>query len=102
MKDKTFRRVFTRNGKLLTKGDLLIRPQLAKTLQLIARAGSAEPFYNGPMSKALVKEVRAAGGVLTLMNLKNYKVKFRPKKNIPLPSCWSIDQYFLIMRHLIG
>ncbi|KAL9980030.1 hypothetical protein ACROYT_G008566 [Oculina patagonica] len=78
MKDKTFRRDFTRNGKLLTKGDLLKRPQLAKTLQLIARSGSAEPFYNGPMSKTLVKEVRAAGGVLTLKDLKNYQVKFRP------------------------
>ncbi|KAJ7387654.1 hypothetical protein OS493_000991 [Desmophyllum pertusum] len=30
------------------------------------------------MSEALVKEVRAAGGVLTLKDLKNYKVKFRP------------------------
>lgn len=30
------------------------------------------------MSKALVKEVRAAGGVMTLNDLKNYKVKFRP------------------------
>lgn len=74
----TCRRDFTRNGKLLTKGDLLKRPQLAKTLQLIARAGSAEPFYNGPMSKTLIKEIRAAGGVLTLKDLKNYKVKFRP------------------------
>lgn len=78
MKDKTFRRVFAKNGKLLRKGDLLKRPQLAKTLQLIARAGSAEPFYNGPMSKSIVKEVRAAGGVLTLKDLKNYKVEFRP------------------------
>lgn len=51
---------------------------MAKTLQLIARAGSAEPFYNGPMSKSIVKEVRAAGGVLTLKDLKNYKVEFRP------------------------
>ncbi|PFX13221.1 Gamma-glutamyltranspeptidase 1 [Stylophora pistillata] len=78
MKDKTFRRVFTKNGKLLRKGDLLKRPQLAKTLQLIARAGSAEPFYNGPMSKSIIKEVRNAGGVLTLKDLKNYKVEFRP------------------------
>lgn len=54
------------------------RPQLAKTLQLIARAGSAEPFYSGAMSNTLVKEVRAAGGILTLNDLKNYKVKFRP------------------------
>ena len=30
------------------------------------------------MSKTLVKEVRAAGGVLTMNDLKNYKVKFRP------------------------
>lgn len=30
------------------------------------------------MSKALVKEVQAAGGVMTLDDLKNYKVKFRP------------------------
>ncbi|CAH3149698.1 unnamed protein product [Porites lobata] len=78
LKDKTFRRVFTRNGKLLKKGDLLRRPQLAKTLQFIARAGSAEPFYNGKMSKSLVKEVQEAGGVMNLNDLKNYRVKFRP------------------------
>ncbi|XP_068678858.1 glutathione hydrolase 1 proenzyme-like [Montipora capricornis] len=78
LKDKTFRRVFTRNGKLLKKGDRLRRPQLAKTLQLIAEAGSAEPFYNGPMSKVLVKEVQAAGGILTLNDLKNYNAVFRP------------------------
>lgn len=76
--DQTRRRDFTRNGKLLTKGDLLKRPQLAKTLQLIARSGSAKPFYNGPLSKTLVKEVRAAGGILTLKDLKNYRAKFRP------------------------
>lgn len=62
----------------MKRGDLLKRPQLAKTLQLIARAGSAEPFYSGAMSKTLVKEVRAAGGILTFNDLKNYKVKFRP------------------------
>lgn len=72
------RRVFTRNGKLLKKGDLLRRPQLAKTLQFIARAGSAEPFYNGKMSKTLVKEVQEAEGVMNLNDLKNYRVKFRP------------------------
>ncbi|XP_074635710.1 glutathione hydrolase 1 proenzyme-like [Acropora palmata] len=78
MKDTTFRRVFTRNGKLLRKGDRLRRPHLAKTLQFIARAGSAEPFYNGPMSKAIVKEVKAAGGMLTLDDLKNYDAVSRP------------------------
>ena len=51
---------------------------MAKTLQLIAEAGSAEPFYNGPMSKVLVKEVQAAGGILTLNDLKNYNAVFRP------------------------
>lgn len=72
------RRVFTRNGKLLRKGDRLRRPHLAKTLQFIARAGSAEPFYNGPMSEAIVKEVQAAGGMLTLDDLKNYEAVSRP------------------------
>ena len=70
--------MFTRNGKLLKKGDRLTRPQLAKTLQYIARAGSAEPFYNGKMSKAVIREVQETGGVMTLDDLKNYKVKFRP------------------------
>ena len=51
---------------------------MAKTLQLIAQAGNAEPFYKGPMSKVLVKEVQAAGGILTLDDLKNYNAVFRP------------------------
>ena len=70
--------MFTRHGKLLKTGDYLRRPQLAKTLERIARAGNTEPFYNGPMSKVLVKDVKEAGGLLTLNDLKNYKVKFRP------------------------
>ena len=71
------RDLFKPRGKLLKKGDLLRRPHLAKVLQLIANNGSAEPFYNGPMSKVLVNDVKAAGGIMTLDDLRNYKVNFK-------------------------
>ena len=74
----SYRKLFAPHGKLLKKGDILKRPQLAKTLSVIARNGSAAPFYDGPMSKTFVNDVRAKKGVITLNDLKNYRVKIKP------------------------
>jgi gamma-glutamyltranspeptidase len=45
---------------------------------MIALAGNANVFYNGKLSTTIVHDVKAAGGVLSLSDLKHYKVKIRP------------------------
>ena len=84
------RKLFAPKGKQLKKGDFLRRPQLAKTLSVIARNGSADPFYDGPMSKVFIHDVRAKGGIITLNDLKNYQVKIKPAVQTRL------DRYTLI------
>ncbi|KKI91293.1 gamma-glutamyltranspeptidase [Bacillus sp. SA1-12] len=68
--------VFVPNGKPLKEGDILIQPDLAKTLKLIQQQGS-QAFYTGEIGKALVKEVQKRGGTMTTEDLENYKVKER-------------------------
>ncbi len=58
------------------KGDILKQPALAKTLEKIAREGS-RGFYEGEVARAMVKKIRSAGGIMSLEDLKNYRVKFR-------------------------
>ncbi len=57
-------------------GELLRQPALAKTLGEIAKKG-ARGFYEGWVAKALVDEQKKLGGLLTLQDLQNYKVKWR-------------------------
>ncbi|MBI5863946.1 MAG: gamma-glutamyltransferase [Planctomycetes bacterium] len=52
------------------------RPDLAKTLDIIA-AGGPEAFYEGPIAAAIVEAVRAAGGELTHEDLRGYRVRER-------------------------
>jgi len=58
------------------KGDRLIQPELAKTLQIIADKGP-KGFYEGEVAEALVDKVNKSGGIINLDDLKNYKAKFR-------------------------
>ncbi|WP_394392484.1 gamma-glutamyltransferase [Shewanella woodyi] len=54
-------------------GDLLKQPELAHSLSLIAQKGS-EGFYQGETAEKLVAAIQDAGGIMTLDDLKNYKV----------------------------
>ncbi len=63
--------IFTHGGKPLRAGDRLRQPQLAATLQQIARNGT-DAFYRGPIAKALVAASAAHGGLLTLDDLAQY------------------------------
>jgi len=49
------------------------QPELADTLETLGRAGHAG-FYRGPVAKALVDGVRAAGGIWTAQDLERYRV----------------------------
>jgi gamma-glutamyltranspeptidase / glutathione hydrolase len=59
-------------GPALGPGDTLVQTDLAATLQTIAQKG-ARAFYEGPVADKLAAAVRAAGGVMTADDLKNYR-----------------------------
>ncbi|KAI4291953.1 gamma-glutamyltranspeptidase / glutathione hydrolase / leukotriene-C4 hydrolase [Pancytospora philotis] len=75
MGDEGFQQIFVRNGELIAAGDLVVRANLARTLEQV----SADPlsFYSGSIAKALVAAVRARGGVLSESDLAEYSVKKR-------------------------
>lgn len=76
-------------------GDLLIQKELAETLKLIQKLG-AKGFYEGKTADLLVAEMKKGNGIITLEDLKKYKVverkalEFDYKGNnvvtMPLPS----------------
>ncbi|XP_078523897.1 glutathione hydrolase 1 proenzyme isoform X2 [Lissotriton helveticus] len=60
--------------KVLTEGEIIKFPQLAKTLETIATEG-AEAFYTGSLAAQVVKDIKDAGGIITDEDLRNYKVE---------------------------
>ncbi|XP_010688393.2 glutathione hydrolase 3 isoform X1 [Beta vulgaris subsp. vulgaris] len=72
--DPGLREVFAPNGRLLQTGDICYNVKLADSLQAIAEHGP-QAFYNGMVGEKLVRDVREAGGILTMEDLRNYKVK---------------------------
>ncbi len=59
------------DGSALGAGDPLVQTDLAATLQAIAQEGP-RAFYEGPVAEKLSAAIRAAGGVMTTDDLKNY------------------------------
>jgi gamma-glutamyltranspeptidase/glutathione hydrolase len=70
------RQVFLRNGKPPLEGDLFRQPELARTLELLARDGF-DGFYRGQTARLLLAGVKAAGGQWTAAELAGYTVKER-------------------------
>jgi gamma-glutamyltranspeptidase/glutathione hydrolase len=68
------RQIFAPGGKLLQAGDVVRMPQQAATLRAIAAHGSAG-FYDGAVAADLVATVQAAGGRLSLADLRDYRVR---------------------------
>lgn len=64
---------FMPGGKLPTEGTLIRQPDLAATLELIARDRRAG-FYEGATAERLVAAVRAAGGIWTAEDLSRYRI----------------------------
>lgn len=57
-------------------GDTFIQKDLANSLKLIAEKGM-DGFYKGPTAKAIADSVTAAGGLMTVEDLANYKAIVR-------------------------
>ncbi len=68
---------FLLDGEVPPLGHVIRQPGLAGTLERIANEG-ADGFYRGPVADALVRGVRAEGGIWTLEDLAAYTVKERP------------------------
>ena len=64
---------FLLNGEAPPVGALLRQPELAATLETLAREGHAG-FYAGALADRLVQGVRAAGGIWSLRDLADYRV----------------------------
>ena len=59
------------DGTALKAGDRLVQPQLAKTLELIAKGG-IKAFYDGPIAAEIVAASKAGGGLLTMRDFAEY------------------------------
>ncbi|MGB2984603.1 MAG: gamma-glutamyltransferase [Phycisphaerae bacterium] len=62
-----------REGRLPSVGERLVQPELARLLEGIADSGP-DVFYRGPVAKAIVREMKERGGIITEKDLADYKV----------------------------
>jgi gamma-glutamyltranspeptidase/glutathione hydrolase len=63
---------FTRHGKPYEPGDTLQQPDLARTLERIAKDGPAG-FYGGETARLIEREMQANGGLMTRADLQGYQ-----------------------------
>ena len=75
--DSESRRIFQRDGKFFEPGETLAQPELAATLERIARLGSKD-FYEGETARRLAAAMGSHGGLITEQDLKNYTAVERP------------------------
>ena len=69
-------RVFLNDGKMYRAGETLRQPELAATLERIAKNGPEE-FYRGETAQMLARDMNAMGGLITLDDLAHYQPKVR-------------------------
>ncbi|MFT5422287.1 MAG: gamma-glutamyltranspeptidase/glutathione hydrolase [Phycisphaerales bacterium] len=67
---------FCREGNVAV-GDRIENPEQARALELIAGKG-ADVFYRGEIAEAIVRAVQEDGGVMTALDLANYKPRETP------------------------
>jgi gamma-glutamyltranspeptidase/glutathione hydrolase len=68
--------IFLRDGRLPATNALIRQPDLAWTLKQMAAHGR-DGFYQGAVAEKLVAGTRAAGGIWSIDDLKNYQLAFR-------------------------
>jgi gamma-glutamyltranspeptidase/glutathione hydrolase len=69
------KRIFQRDGKYYLPGEILKQPELARTLERIAK--NPDDFYQGAMARELAAAVAKGGGLITADDLAQYEVKER-------------------------
>jgi gamma-glutamyltranspeptidase/glutathione hydrolase len=71
----TTMKVFQPHGRLPTRGEIFLQPDLARTLRDIARNG-ADVFYSGPIASRIAQFYQANGGLLGADDLAEYQAKW--------------------------
>ena len=69
------KRIFQRNGNYYQPGELFKQPELARTLERIAK--NPDEFYHGAMARELAAAIHKGGGLITTADLAAYEVKER-------------------------
>lgn len=65
---------FHADGSLRDVGDTLKNPDMAGTLERIARSGGSDIFYHGEIAGQIAADFSANGGLLTVEDLAGYKL----------------------------
>ena len=63
-------------GTYLTEGDLLVRDDLVRALEVLETHG-VHPFYAGEVAQAIAQAAQAQGGILTVDDLAAYRLERR-------------------------
>jgi len=71
------RRIYLRDGHLYEAGEVFRQPELARTLEQIARRGR-DAFYRGRVAREIVATSSKYHGLITLADLDEYQAKIRP------------------------
>jgi gamma-glutamyltranspeptidase/glutathione hydrolase len=69
------RRIFQRDGNYYKQGEVLRQPELARTLERIAK--DPDDFYHGAMAHELAASLQKGGALITADDLAHYEVKER-------------------------
>ena len=69
------KRIFLRDGNYYQPGELFKQPELARTLERIAK--DPDEFYHGAMARELAAAIHKGGGLVTAADLAAYEVKER-------------------------
>ena len=69
------RRIFQRDGNFYQPGEVFQQPELARTLERIAK--NPDDFYHGDLARELAAAMQKGGGLITADDLAAYEVKER-------------------------
>ncbi|KDE06740.1 gamma-glutamyltransferase [Microbotryum lychnidis-dioicae p1A1 Lamole] len=79
LEEEDWRAIFAPGGELLKEGEILRRKAYAETLETIGQQG-AGVFYEGEFAESMVASVRAAGGILTVDDMRSYSAIVLPAR----------------------
>jgi gamma-glutamyltranspeptidase/glutathione hydrolase len=69
------KRIFLRDGNYYQPGEIFKQPELARTLERLAK--DPDTFYHGAMARELAAAIHNGGGLITAEDLAAYEVKER-------------------------
>lgn len=91
------------------EGDIIRRPKLGDTLELIAEEGVDTLYNNGTVARMLVGEIQELGGIITMEDLMDFRVRWEDSisttfldnsiHTVPLPASGSVLILILNVLH---